>query len=97
MKGSCSLTLVLVHPKCTWAQEPCKECAGRVRSQGCKLEQNIKRLLLQVCEELKVLRYLKISKGFHKECVQGPSLKLEVVRRSGGVRPLKTFRDIRSL
>jgi hypothetical protein len=90
-KGSGSLTLVLIHPECIWAQEPCKECAGRVRSQGCEPEKNIERLLLQVCAESKVLRYLKVSEGCRKECVQGPSLKLEVVRN---LRRDKSFEAI---
>jgi hypothetical protein len=61
-------------------------------SQGCKPKKAFGRLLLQECAESKVLRYWKVSEGFCKECVQGPSLRLEVVRRSGGINLLNLFK-----
>jgi hypothetical protein len=57
-----------------------KECVGASKLQGMhKVEE---RLTLQVFG------------GRRKECVQGSSLRLEVVRSSGGVKPLKTLRGI---
>jgi hypothetical protein len=41
---------------------------------------------------LKVIRYWKVSEGCRKECMKGPSLRLEVVSRSGGINPLKLFK-----
>jgi hypothetical protein len=47
--------------KCSWAQEPCKECAGRGKSRGYEPKGSIEGLLLQVCAESKEIQHLEVS------------------------------------
>jgi hypothetical protein len=42
------LLLFSFPQKCSWAQEPCKECAGQVKFRVANLSK-VKRLLLQEC------------------------------------------------
>jgi hypothetical protein len=57
----------------------------------------IDRPLLQSVRKVEERLTLQVFGGCCKECVQGSSLKLKVVRSLGGVKPLKTFRGIGSL
>ena len=96
-EGSDSLTLVLVHPEVKLGYRSHARSAQAKENISCESERSIEGLLLQVCVGSKEFKHLKCLKICRKGCVQGPSLRLEVVRSSGGIRPLKTFRDIRSL
>jgi hypothetical protein len=62
--------------------------AGRRKSQSFKPEQSIARPLLQRVRKVKDNSTLQVFGGFHKECVQESSLRLEVVRK---LRKDKTF------
>jgi hypothetical protein len=93
-EGLDSLTFVLIHPK---VHLGIGAVQGVRRLRKVSLV-NLSRVLKDYCcrcaQSRKVLRYLEISEGCCKECVKGPSLRLEVEKISGGVKPLKTLKDI---
>jgi hypothetical protein len=66
-------------------------CAGRGKSQSLKPEQSIERLLLQSVRKVEEHSTLQVFGGCRKECVQGSSLRLEVVRK---LRKDKAFETI---
>jgi hypothetical protein len=74
--------------KCSWAKEPCKECAGQVKSQGRETKRIVERLLLQVCVGSKEIQHLEVSESCRKECAQEYFLRLGVIRK---LRKDKTF------
>jgi hypothetical protein len=60
LKAQIEYLLFSFTQKCIWAQETCKECIGQVKSQSCRPERSIERLLLQVCAESKGIQHLNV-------------------------------------
>jgi hypothetical protein len=92
-EGSDSLTLVLIHPEVKLGYRSRARSAQAKESLSCESERSIEGLLLQVCAGSKEFKHLKCLKICRKECVQGPSLRLEVVKISGGIRPSNLLKD----
>jgi len=65
--------------------------AGRGKTQSFKPEQGIEKSLLQSVCKVKENSTLQLFGGCHKECVQGSSLRLKVVRE---LRKDKSFGTI---
>ena len=93
IEGSDILTLVLVHPEVKLGYRSRVRSAQAKGSLSCESERSIEGLLLKVCAESKEFKHLKCLKICHKECMQGPSLRLEVVKISGGIRPSNLLKD----
>jgi hypothetical protein len=84
---------VLISTEVQLAQEPCKECAGRVKPHGCEPERSVYRLLLQVCAESKDFNTWKCLKVCRKECVQGFFWKTRSWESSEGLEPSKELKE----
>jgi hypothetical protein len=73
-EGSDRVAFVLIHPKCSWAQEPCKECAGRVKFRVANLSEELKDCCCR-CAQSRKDSTLEVFEGCRKECVQESFLK----------------------